>query len=52
MALEKLGFLGLTLDDAANAAHARRIDSGPVPILVLPTDEERVIARATARLLS
>jgi acetate kinase len=27
--------------------NAPRIDSGPVPILVIPTDEERVIARAT-----
>ena len=46
-AVERLAFLGLTVDDAANAAHAPEIHSGPVPILVLPTDEERVIARAT-----
>ncbi|GAA5068373.1 acetate/propionate family kinase [Roseibacterium beibuensis] len=50
-ALEKLGFLGLSVDAKANAANATRIESGPVPILVLPTDEERVIARATAALL-
>ncbi|MBY6200604.1 acetate/propionate family kinase [Maritalea mobilis] len=50
-ALEKLGFLGLAVDAKANAANATRIESGPVPILVLPTDEERVIARATAALL-
>jgi acetate kinase len=31
--------------------NATRIDAGPVPILVLPTDEERIIARATAAAL-
>ena len=46
-ALEGLGFLGLTLDKDANATNAERIGAGPVPILVLPTDEEQVIARAT-----
>lgn len=46
MALEKLGFLGLELDPVANAAHARMIHAGPVPILVMATDEERVIAKA------
>jgi acetate kinase len=50
-ALEGLGFLGLTLDRDANAANAERIGTGPVPILVLPTDEEQVIARATKDLL-
>lgn len=47
-ALSNLGFLGLSVDADANAANATRIDAGAVPILVLPTDEERVIARATA----
>jgi acetate kinase len=27
--------------------NATRIDAGPVPSFVMPTDEERVIARAT-----
>lgn len=47
-AVDRLAFLGLTVDEDANAMNAPRIDSGPVPILVIPTDEERVIARATA----
>lgn len=47
-AVDPLGFLGLAFDAAANARNACRIDAGPVPILVLPTDEERIIARATA----
>jgi acetate kinase len=51
-ALGTLGFLGLAIDPAANAAGAVRIGSGPVPVLALPTDEERVIARATAAALS
>ena len=46
-ALEGLGFLGLSLDDERNARNARAIHSGKVPVLVLPTDEEQVIARAT-----
>nr|WP_239025527.1 acetate/propionate family kinase [Roseibacterium persicicum] len=50
-ALARLGFLGLALDPAANAANAPAIHAGPVPILVIPTDEERIIARAAARAL-
>jgi acetate kinase len=51
-ALEPLAFLGLSLDATANTRNATRIDAGPVPILVLPTDEERIIARATAKALA
>ena len=47
MALERMGFVGLSVDAKANAANAMTIHSGRVPILVIPTDEERVIARAT-----
>jgi acetate kinase len=50
--LEGLAFLGLEIDPKTNAANAPRIEAGPVPILVLPTDEERVIARATAAALA
>ena len=50
-AVAGLGFLGLSVDDAANAQNATTIHAGAVPILVLPTDEERVIARAVARAL-
>lgn len=51
-ALERLGFLGLELDPAANAENATVIDAGRVPILVLPTDEESVIARSTKALIA
>ena len=50
-ALERLGFLGLAVDAERNAVHAATIHAGRVPILVLPTDEERVIARAAAEAL-
>lgn len=45
-ALERLGFLGLAVDADRNAVNAATIHAGRVPILVMPTDEERVIARA------
>jgi acetate kinase len=56
--LERLGVLGLRADPVANAAHGRdtggRIDAatdaGGVAALVVPTDEELVIARDTAQL--
>ncbi|MDG4648479.1 acetate/propionate family kinase [Roseibacterium sp. SDUM158017] len=51
-ALARLGFLGLAVDADANAANAIEIHAGPVPVLVIPTDEERVIARATAAALA
>ncbi len=43
---EGMGWLGLTLDAAANEARAPEIGHGRVRVLVIPTDEERVIARA------
>jgi len=43
-----MGWLGLSVDAAANAAGAPEIGTGPVRVLVIPTDEERVIARAVA----
>jgi acetate kinase len=53
--LARLGFLGLTEDAAANGQHGRQTDGrisrpGPVQALVIPTDEELMIARDTARL--
>jgi acetate kinase len=53
--LARLGFLGLTEDAEANAGHGRdtrgRISlDGPVVAMVVPTDEELMIARDTARL--
>ena len=55
--LARLGFLGLAEDPAANARHGRdtggRISpDGPVVALVVPTDEELMIARDTARLVA
>jgi acetate kinase len=44
--LEGMEFLGLAPDAAANDAGARSIGAGPCTVLVIPTDEERVIARA------
>lgn len=54
MAVERLGFLGARLDAAANRDNGPRI-SGPestVDLLVLPTDEEQVIARHALALAS
>jgi acetate kinase len=55
--LARLGFLGLAEDPAANAAHGRATGGrislpGPVQALVVPTDEELMIARDTARLVA
>jgi acetate kinase len=49
----RLGLLGVALDAAANDANATWIDAdGPGPhVLVIPTDEERMIALATLNLL-
>jgi acetate kinase len=57
LVLARLGFLGLAEDPEANAAHGRstggRISRpGPVQALVIPTDEELVIARDTNRLIA
>ena len=55
--LARLGFLGLAEDPEANAGHGRsaggRISRpGPVQALVIPTDEELMIARDPARLIA
>jgi acetate kinase len=54
--LSRLGFLGLAEDVAANADHGRQTGgrisvTGPVLAVVVPTDEELLIARDTARLI-
>ena len=48
-----LEYLGVALDPGPNAAHATRISaaSSRVLVQVLPTDEERVVAEHTRRLL-
>ena len=50
---ERLGWLGVTLDQTANAAHGPRITTGEsrVSAWVIPTDEELMIARHMAKLL-
>ena len=47
------GWLGATIDEEANENHEERIEgiSSRLLIWVLPTDEERVIARHTAALV-
>jgi acetate kinase len=57
LVLSRLGFLGLAEDVDANADHGRRTGgrisvAGPVPALVVPTDEELMIARDTAHVIA
>ncbi len=48
----RLGWLGVSLDAEANARHATHIGAptSSVDVLVVPTDEEGIIARATCAL--
>lgn len=50
---EKLAWLGITLDPTANAANASKISGADsrVPVFVIPTDEELMIAQHTLTLL-
>lgn len=50
---EQLTWLGVSLDDAANQANSPVISDAKskVDVLVIPTDEEQVIARAVARMV-
>jgi acetate kinase len=57
MVLARLGFLGLAEDVQANARHGQDTEgrisvSGSVVALVVPTDEELLIARDTARIIA
>jgi acetate kinase len=57
LVLARLGFLGLAEDVDANADHGRHTGGrislpGPVVALVVPTDEELLIARDTAAIIS
>jgi acetate kinase len=47
----QLGWLGVAVADTANRANAQRIDQGGLPVWVLPTNEELMIARHTRRVL-
>lgn len=50
----QLGWLGVTLDPAGNSSHARLISRSDsrIPVYVIPTDEELMIAQHTLSLLS
>jgi acetate kinase len=50
---EQLGWLGVTLDPAENSRHARLIShtDSLIPVYVVPTDEELMIAQHTLSLL-
>ena len=48
---EGMGWLGIGIDPQANLAHAREIGTGAVRVMVIPTNEEIVIARAAAAVL-
>ena len=50
---EGLEFLGIQIDTDRNAAHARVIssDAAAVPVLIVPTDEDLMVARHTRRLI-
>jgi acetate kinase len=57
LVLSRLGFLGLAEDVGANADHGRHTGgrvslAGPVLALVVPTDEELLIARDTASVIA
>jgi acetate kinase len=51
---DKLAWLGVSLDLAENAKHALKIsqDGSRIPVYVIPTDEERMIAEHTVSMLS
>lgn len=53
MICEKLAWLGIVLDPAANVCNAARISAAAsrVSVCIIPTDEEMVIAQHTNRLL-
>ncbi|NKD87233.1 acetate/propionate family kinase [Haematospirillum sp. 15-248] len=48
-----VSWMGIKLDPAANTTHALRIstDDSPIAVWAIPTDEELMIARHTARLI-
>ncbi|MBK7900917.1 MAG: acetate/propionate family kinase [Azonexus sp.] len=47
----RCAWLGITLDDGANARNALHIGSGPTEVLVIPTNEEWMIADHTRSVL-
>ncbi|SMH60814.1 acetate/propionate family kinase [Azospirillum agricola] len=51
---DKLAWLGVTIDEAANTANAVKISTADsrIPVYVIPTDEERMIALHTRNALA
>ncbi len=51
---QRLGWMGVALDGAANDSHAIRISStkSQIDVLIIPTDEEAIIAQSTQKLLN
>lgn len=47
-----MGWLGIAVDEAANLDNGRDIGAGGARVMVIPTDEEIVMARAVAAALS
>ncbi len=45
---EGMEWLGIGIDPERNAANARNMGTGKIRVMTIPTDEERVIARATS----
>ncbi len=50
--VEGLAYLGISIDPVGNGENARDIGTGETRVMVIPTDEERVIARAVSRVLT
>jgi acetate kinase len=50
--LDSLGFMGVEIDEDKNQANEFDIGKGKVRVLVVPTNEELAIARATKRVLA
>ncbi len=49
---EALGFFGIAIDEEKNNANAVEIGAGSVRVFIIPTNEEQVIARAVAGMVS
>lgn len=50
--VEGLEYLGIEIDPVANLQNARDIGTGRTRLMVIPTDEERIIARALSSALA
>lgn len=51
MSLSDLSFMGIDMDYEKNRTNEREISTGKVKVLVVPTNEELVIARETVRMI-